>query len=117
MQNTINLPLTISIDNLHIIKTWVDAAYGVHNVDMKSQTGIAITMDKGVMYSRLHKQKLNVKKSTESKLVGASDFVSQTIWTCNFIKGQGYKVRRNAFYQDNLSAMSIERNEQQSAGQ
>ena len=36
---------------MSVIKTWVDAAYGVHNQNMRSQTGVAIMMGKGVLYS------------------------------------------------------------------
>ena len=116
LHGTIDMPLTLSIDNMSVIKTWVDAAYGVHN-DMRSQTGGAIMMGKGVLHSKSSKQKINVKSSTEAELVGASDFVSQTIWTRNFIEAQGYKVDDSEFFQDNMSAMRMERNGRQSAGQ
>ena len=116
LHGTIDMPLTLSIDNMSVIKTWVDAAYGVHN-DMRSQTGGAIMMGKGVLHSKSSKQKINVESSTEAELVGASDFVSQTIWTRNFIEAQGYKVDDSEFFQDNMSAMRMERNGRQSAGQ
>jgi hypothetical protein len=37
LQGTIDMPLTLSIDNMSIIKSWIDAAYGVLH-DMRSQT-------------------------------------------------------------------------------
>jgi hypothetical protein len=83
---------------MSILKTWVDAAYGVHNKDMRSQTGAAISMGRGVLHSRSTKQKINVKSSTEAELVGASNFVPQTIWTRNFIEAQGYKVDDSEFF-------------------
>ena len=116
LQGTVDMPLTLSIDNLSIIKTWVDAGYGVHR-DMRSQTGGAIMMGKGVLHAKSGKQKINVKSSTEAELVGASDFVPQTIWTRNFIEAQGYNVNDSEFFQDNMSAMKMERNGRQSAGQ
>jgi hypothetical protein len=102
---------------MSVIKTWVDAAYGVHSDSMCGQTGAAIMMGKGVLHSRSSKQKINVKSSTEAELVGASDFVPQTIWTRNFIEAQGYEVDDSEFMQDNMSAMKMERNGRQSAGQ
>jgi len=113
---TLNMPLTLSIDNMSILKTWVDAAYALHR-DMRSHTGGAIMMGKGVLYGKSSKQKINTKSSTEAELVGASDFLPQTIWTRNFIEAQGYKIDDSDFYQDNMSAMQMERNGRASAGQ
>ena len=39
---TINMKMTLSIDDLIIIKTWVDASYATHN-DTNSHTGANIT--------------------------------------------------------------------------
>jgi hypothetical protein len=64
------------------------------------------------------RQKLNTKSSTEAELVGAGDFLTQTIWTMNFIEAQGYAVNHSEFHQDNQSAMKkMEKNGRQSAGQ
>ena len=74
-------------------------------------------MGKGVLHAKSGKQRINIKSSTEAKLVGASDFVPQTIWTRNFIEAQGYQVNDNEFFQDNMSAKKMEKNGRQSAGQ
>jgi hypothetical protein len=116
LHSTANMPLTLSIDNLSVIKSWVDASYAIHK-DMRSHTGGIIMMGKGTLYARSSKQKINTKSSTEAELVGASDFLSQTIWTRNFLQAQGYSVTTNDFYQDNMSAMLLERNGRASAGQ
>ena len=62
---TINMKMTLLVDDLRIIKTWVDALYATHN-DMKSHTGANITLGKGTIYARSLKQKLNTKSSTEA---------------------------------------------------
>ena len=116
INNTIDMPLTLSIDNINVLKTWVDASYATHD-DMKSHTGGAIMMGLGTLYSKSTKQKLNTKSSTEAELVGASDFLSQTIWTKNFIEAQGFTIERNEFFQDNMSAMKLEQNGRISVGQ
>jgi KUP system potassium uptake protein len=67
-------------------------------------------MGKGALYARSMKQKLNTTSTTESETVGASDCLGQTIWTMNFLEHQGVNVRRNYYYQDNESAMRLERN-------
>lgn len=116
LQHTIDLQLTLSVDDMSIMKTWVDASYATHN-DMRSHTGGCIMLGKGVLYTKSSKQKLNTKSSTEAELVGASDFLSQTIWTKNFIESQGYSVDRCELLQDNTSAMKLERHGRASAGQ
>ena len=116
LHGTLAMPLTLSIDSMSVIKTWVDASYALHG-DMRSHTGRTIMMGKGVLYGKSSKQKLNTKSSTEAELVGASDFLPQTIWTKNFIEAQGYKVRNNDFFQDNMSAMKMEKNGRSSVGQ
>ena len=115
LNGTINMPLTLSIDSMNIMKTWVDASYAIHN-NMRSHTGGAIMMGLGLLYGKSSAQKINVKSSTEAELVGASDFLSQTIWTRNFIESQGYKVDESEFFQDNMSAMKMEKNGRSSAG-
>jgi hypothetical protein len=116
LHSTLNMPFTLSIDDTREVKTWVDAAYALHD-DMKSHTGGVIMMGKGVLYAKSSKQKLNTKSSTEAELIGASDFLPQTIWTQNFLEAQGYPVDNNEFFQDNMSAMKMEKNGRCSAGQ
>jgi hypothetical protein len=116
LQATINMPLTLSIDSMSMVKMWVDASYAIHD-DMRSHTNGTIMMGKGVMYAKPSKQKLNIKSSTEAELVGASDFLPQTVWTQNFIESQGYTINKNEFYQDNMSAMKMEKNGRSSAEQ
>ena len=90
LHGTSDMPLTLSIDNLTVVKSWVDASYAIHK-DMRSHTGGIIMMGKGTLYARSSKQKLNTKSSTEAELVGASDFLSQTLWTQHFLQSQGYQ--------------------------
>ena len=53
----------------------------------------------------------------EAELVGASDFISHTMWTDWFLRGQGYVVESNIFYQDNQSAILLEKNGRSSCGE
>eukprot|EP00980_Cylindrotheca_fusiformis_P012434 scaffold3050_cov161-Cylindrotheca_fusiformis.AAC.4 len=120
LNNTLDLPLTLSIDNLCVVKTWVDAAFATHDNNMRSHTGGMINMGKGALYASSCRQKLTTKSSTEAKLVRASDFLGQqeeTLWTTNFLRAQGYDVHTSEYFQDNQSAMKMEKNGRQSAGQ
>jgi len=112
---TIDLHLTISAQELDTLYTFVDAAYGVHD-DMKSQTGGVTTFGLGGVLCRASKQKINTKSSTEAELVGASDYLSHTIWVQNFLHAQGYPLRASFFEQDNESAIKLAKNGRASAG-
>ena len=116
LRTTIDLDLVIRADSLEAFKTYIDVAYGVH-MDMKSHTGGAMTFGRGVVTSKSSKQKINVKSSTEGEVVGMSNYVAFPIWFRYFLEGQGYKVQENIVYQDNQSAMKIEKNGIQSCGQ
>ena len=76
-----------------------------------------MTLGKGIIQGKASKQKLNTRSSTETEIVGASDYIQWTVWAKRFLAAQGYVLRRNIFYQDNQSAMKIESNGQKSCGE
>ena len=75
-----------------------------------------MTMGKGAMMSRSQKQKLNTKSSAISELVGADDATTIMLWTKLFMEKQGYKIDEKILYQDNKSAILLEKNGRKSAG-
>ncbi|GFH50261.1 hypothetical protein CTEN210_06737 [Chaetoceros tenuissimus] len=115
LRGTIDLHLTLGADTLTKLQTWVDASYAIHN-DRKSHTGGAMSFGRGVICSKSNKQKLNRKSSTEAEVVGASDYLPNTIWLRMFLEAQGYIIEENLYYQDNESAMKIELNGWRSTG-
>ena len=110
-----DLVLTLSADNTSVIKWYVDVAYAVHP-DMKSHTGGAMALGKGYGVAMSTKQKLNTKSSTEAELVGCDDVMGQIIWTNYFLEAQGYKSNDTILYQDNKSAILLEKNGKMSSG-
>jgi len=54
------------------------------------------------------------KSFTESEVVGARDYLPYLIRTQKFMAAQGFKLKQNIFYQDNLTAIRLERNGKQS---
>ena len=94
IQVTIVLPLILCIDKSGNIKWYVDASCAVHK-DIRSHTGSLMTMGIGGAYVQSSKQKLNTKSSTETKLVGVDDVLTQVIWTRYFLKEQGYMIQNN----------------------
>jgi hypothetical protein len=82
--------LTLSADNLHIIKWHVDASFAVHP-DFRSHTGGVMTYGGGVIQSISRKQKLNTRSSTKAELVGADDAATMILWTKLFMEAQGVR--------------------------
>jgi Reverse transcriptase (RNA-dependent DNA polymerase)/Zinc knuckle len=116
LKGTTHLDATLGGGDLATLRTWVDASYAVHH-DMKSHTGGCASFGRGVFMTKSTKQKLNTKSSTEAELVGASDYLPNTIWATHFLEAQGRIVEDSIFYQDNQSAIRLENNGRASAGQ
>ena len=69
-----------------------------------------MSMGWGSIHAKSNKQKLNTKSSTESELVGLSDYLPYNIWWINFLDKQGFKVVNNTLYQDNQSTIRMAKN-------
>ena len=106
---TIDLVLTLSVENFNTVKWWVDASYATHH-NSRSHTGGTMTMGRGSIFSTSCKQKINTCSSTEAELIGVNDVAGQIIWTRNFINKQGYNINTSTLFQDNKSAMLLEQN-------
>ena len=91
LNGTRNKCLTLRVDNLNILKWYVDVSFGVHP-DFRSHTAI-ISMSR--------KQKLNTRNTCEAELVGADDMSVLILWTKLFLEELGYTVERNILKQDN----------------
>ena len=74
MYTTIDVPRIIGAGGLSILQTYVDASYALHD-DMKGHPGGLTTLSLVIIQGKATKQKLNTKSSTESELVGVSDYV------------------------------------------
>jgi hypothetical protein len=107
--------LKLSADSFHNMIWWVDASYAVHP-DMKSHTGGAMSLGRGVICGTPKRQKLNTKSSTESELVGVDDFMPQMLWTLYFFEDQGYNIDDNVLYQYNKSSIFLDTNGWGSSG-
>jgi len=87
----------------------VDSSYAVHP-DMRSHSGIFMTLGKGTAYSASSKQKLNMKSSTEAELVAIDDSMGQILWSRHFLASQGEHVPTTTIYQDNKSTILLAEN-------
>ena len=116
LKGTIDMSRVIGKNGLEILQTWVDASYAI-NQGMKGHTGGGVmTMGRGVINNKCSKQKLNTRSSTETELVGASDYITWIVWAKQFLYHQGYNFKRIIYYQDNESAIKIDKNGRKSCG-
>jgi len=106
--------LTLSADDFHVVKWYVDASFAVHP-DFKSHTGGIMMFGSGAVQSISRKQKLNTRSSTEAELVAADDAATLIMWTQLFMEAQGYGINRNVLYQDNKSTILLENNGKRSS--
>jgi hypothetical protein len=107
--------LTLSADDLRVVKWYVDASFAVHP-DFKSHTSAMMTLGNRAMQSIARKQKMNVQSSTEGELVAVDNAATMIPWTKLFLEAQGYDVEKNIVYQDNKSAILLETNGKKSSG-
>ena len=109
LQDTQYFPLIQEDDDSRFLKWYIDGSFAIHN-DMKSHTGINLTMGKGTIYGGSLKHKLNLKSSTEAELISISNRINQVLWTKYFLECQGYVVNSSTIYQDNEASILLERN-------
>ena len=109
LRGTKTMLLTLQADNLQLIKWWIDGAFATHR-DMRSHTGGALSLGKGVITGISTRQKLTTRSSTEAELVAVDDCMSLILWTHYFLEAQGYGVDDAIIYQDNKSAILLEQN-------
>ena len=108
------LPLILCADSATVVKWWVDGSHAVHP-NMHGHSGGCISLGMGMLIMGLSKQKLNTHSSTEMELVMADDFMPQILWTNLFLEVQDYKTLDTILYQDNQSAILLEKNGTQSS--
>ena len=114
LRDTTEIPLTLRADGTNIVKWWVDGSYVLHP-DMRSQTGGTMSLGKGSIISTSIKQKMNTKSSTETELIAADDLMPHILWTNYFLNWQGYNAKDTILYQDNKSAILLEKNGKKSS--
>ena len=109
LNGTKDLGLRLEYDPSVSLHTFVDASYGVHD-DLRSHTGMTISLGKGTLEADSNRQKINTKSSTEAELIGVSDKAGKVLWHQEFLLHQGIQVSPARIYQDNLSTMALLKN-------
>ena len=108
---TVEEVLTLSAKNgKSTIEWYIDASFAVHP-DFKSHTGASMMFEGGkeCVINNSAKQKLNTGSSTTSELVGVDHVLPLVIWVPLFLKAQVHSINENIVYQDNQSAILLEK--------
>ena len=110
LNGTKHLKLTLRADQLKFAVHWyVDGSHQTHE-DCRGQTGSLVTFGKGAVSSSSTKMKCNTKSSTETELISFADKLTDIVWMRYFIECQGYDLDEYIVFQDNMSALSLEKN-------
>jgi hypothetical protein len=74
-----------------------------------------MSLGTGMIQCKSNKQSTTENSSTTAELVSSSDALIMIIWTNNFLKAQGYPIKDTLLFQDNMSAIKLEKNGRQSS--
>ena len=101
---------------MHYIRSTkeLDSLYAIHP-DMRSHSGIIMSLGKGVTDTKSSKQKLNTKSSTEAELMAIYYATAQVLWTRHFLAAQGVYVPTTMTYQVNKGTILLAENCKQSS--
>jgi hypothetical protein len=115
LDGTKYLKLRLSVENMGMLKWYVDWSHNVHP-DCRGHGGALFSMGKGATMSYSRKLKLNTQSSTESELITADMYMPEMLWSLYFIQAQGYKAKCVGLYQDYISTQLLVKNGQMSSG-
>ena len=101
--------LTLRMDSLLVVDLWIYSSYNAHDY-CRGHTGFMVSLGKGGVLSLSLKHNMNVKISTEGKLVGSHNGIIVLLWIKNSVEYQGYTVKHNKLYQYNKSIALMKNN-------
>ena len=107
--STSSIALTLRSNLPPKITTFIDASFATHP-DMRSHSGVCISLGRGAYYSKSTAQKLNTTSSCEAELVALSKGMQQSLWSSYFLEEQGYPRSPIAVLQDNQSTVRLVEN-------
>ena len=109
LRKKINLPLILGAGGTEILKWWIDASFTVHP-NVRGHISGGMSMGRVLPVVTSTKQKLNNRSSTEAYIAGVYGCIPAVCWTRYLLESQDYNVTENIVYQDNQSAILLEKN-------
>ncbi len=107
--------LKLGINNLSLIKWYVDGSYNIH-WDSSRHGGALLIFGEGVVSSYSRKAKLSTKSSMETKMIVIDMYMPEMLWSLYFIQHQGYGIASIGLHQDNSSTQLLMKNGRFSSG-
>jgi hypothetical protein len=80
-----DMKLTINVNNLAILKWYVDGLHNVH-LGCKGHGGAMFTLGEGAILSYSRKLKLNMCSLTKTELVTADMYMPKMLWSLYFMQ-------------------------------
>ena len=106
LEATKALKLRLGVTFPITVHTNVDASFAVHH-DMKSHTGVCISLGTGCFYAKSTGQKINTTSSCQAELVAVAKGLQQAIYSAYLIEEQGYDRPLVIVNQDNQSTIRL----------
>ena len=85
------------------------------HLNMRGHNGGGIPMGIGFPIFSSTKQKLKTRSSTETEMVAMGDCMTAVLFTRYWLDAQGYDIFEKIVYQDNKSAIILEKNSKDSS--
>jgi hypothetical protein len=101
-----DVPLRLKADLPPRVTVSIDAAFANRD-NMKSTSGMCVTLGVGFFITSSKVQKLNSKSSTEAEIIAVSDGMNIPLWLADFIRLQGYDPQPVRLEQDNQSCITL----------
>jgi hypothetical protein len=110
LNGTQYMKLTLVANEMNFIIHWyLDGLHQIHE-DCRGQIGSLTTLGKGAAISSSNKMKCNTQSSTDTELISLHDKLPDIVWTRYFVECQGYDINECVVFQDNMSALLLEKN-------
>jgi Reverse transcriptase (RNA-dependent DNA polymerase) len=106
LKTTRDEPLRLGCTMPPRVTTSIDAAFA-NRKNMRSTTGMCVTLGIGYFIMCCKMQKLNSKSSTEAEVIAVSDGMNLALWLAGFLGYQGYKRQSVRLEQDNQSCIAL----------
>lgn len=96
------------------ILSFTESAYAVHSDNTRRYMRGLVSIGIGIIHGKSAMQKINIKSTCESELVVTAEYLPYIIWIIIFMQAQKYKIKDSVIYQDNKSAILLERSRRNS---
>jgi hypothetical protein len=93
-----------------MLRWWIDASFAAHPNMRRGHAGGGLSVGREFSIVTSTKQKLDIRSSAETEIVGVDDCMPSVLWTRCFKEAQGHGVQENIVCQDNKSAILVWKN-------